>query len=476
MNLLKSNVFRYIFIRYVTYIIQFFNAILIARLLGSYQYGIYSFILLYLQYYSYTNLGLNSSLNIIGTSSKKHTSYFYIVWSNSFTVNLILCVLFSIISLFFYMHPFEYLIKYNYKEYALFLILVAPIININNLFVTFYKLHAKLDKVNLFQLVPNFFVFIVCTINFHLSINTIMCCFLIANIIALFTFFYSPPQKVSLRLNYKIVKELISRGISLLLYNLSSTFLKSAVLTVISFYFSVALVGIYSFANVVSNAVVMLGGAVMFIFYPKILSKYISSNRQEVGELSRKIDNTYVIAINIVCFTSLLVYSLLTFFVREFSESMQVYKILILSQIFINSSTVSSISLISQKKEIYLVYIGFLSILISVITSISLCVIGGKIELISLTVLFSSLLYSSLIFFLEKRIEKENVDFKMFYFYIFKGADIPVLFILFSIYIEENIVIILFSLILYLYICRNKLSYLIKVTLNIFSNNNMLKF
>ena len=214
----------------------------------------------------------------------------------------------------------------------------------------------------------------------------------------------------------------------------------------------------------------------MFIFYPKILSKYISSNRQEVGELSRKIDNTYVIAINIVCFTSLLVYSLLTFFVREFSESMQVYKILILSQIFINSSTVSSISLISQKKEIYLVYIGFLSILISVITSISLCVIGGKIELISLTVLFSSLLYSSLIFFLEKRIEKENVDFKMFYFYIFKGADIPVLFILFSIYIEENIVIILFSLILYLYICRNKLSYLIKVTLNIFSNNNMLKF
>ena len=476
MSLLRSSAFRYIFIRYVTYIIQFLNSILIARLLGSYQYGIYSFILLYLQYYSYTNLGLNSSFNIIGASFKKDVSYFHVIWSNAFLVNLILCIIFSIISLFFCIYPFEYLIKYDYQEYALLLAMVAPVINLNNLFVTLYKLHAKLDKVNLYQLLPNLLILVVCIIDFNLSIKTIMYCFFIANFISLCVFFYLHPQKVSLKFDYKIIKDLISRGISLLLYNLSSTFLKSAVLTVISFYFSVTTMGIYSFANVVSNAVVMLGGAVMFIFYPKILSKYVSANKEQASELSKNIDNTYIIAINIICFTSLLAYSLLTFFIYEFLESMQIYKVLLLSQIFMNSSTSSSIFLISQKKEFYLVYIGCLSIVISIIVSVLLCYIDVDIEIISLTILFSSLIYSSLILILEKKLCKDDINLKLLYHSVFKGTAVPALLILLSICIEENVILIFLALMLYVYTCKSKLRFLVKTSLNIFSNNNMLKF
>ncbi len=53
----------YVIIRYVTYAMQFANAILLARYLNEFYFGVYSFIMLVMQYMSYSNLGINESLN-----------------------------------------------------------------------------------------------------------------------------------------------------------------------------------------------------------------------------------------------------------------------------------------------------------------------------------------------------------------------------------------------------------------------------
>ena len=63
LGLLRSPSSVYVIFRYGTYIVQFLNSILLAKALGDIKYGIYSFVFLIMQYMSYSNLGINESLN-----------------------------------------------------------------------------------------------------------------------------------------------------------------------------------------------------------------------------------------------------------------------------------------------------------------------------------------------------------------------------------------------------------------------------
>ena len=64
LGLLRSPSSVYVIFRYGTYIVQFLNSILLAKALGDIKYGIYSFVFLIMQYMSYSNLGINESLNM----------------------------------------------------------------------------------------------------------------------------------------------------------------------------------------------------------------------------------------------------------------------------------------------------------------------------------------------------------------------------------------------------------------------------
>ena len=100
----KSETLRYVFLRYVTYAIQFVITILLAKKLGENSFGIYSFILLFQQYASYANLGVNESLNVeYAKYYSKSEVLSHSIWGASWLISTFLSVLLILIGYVFFL-------------------------------------------------------------------------------------------------------------------------------------------------------------------------------------------------------------------------------------------------------------------------------------------------------------------------------------------------------------------------------------
>ena len=86
----------YVIIRYVTYAMQFVNAVLLARYLDVFYFGIYSFIMLAMQYMSYSNLGINESLNTEYAAHKNDMSRLNDIWNNAWSINILLNIVIAL--------------------------------------------------------------------------------------------------------------------------------------------------------------------------------------------------------------------------------------------------------------------------------------------------------------------------------------------------------------------------------------------
>ena len=153
LGLLRSPSSVYVIFRYGTYIVQFLNSILLAKALGDIKYGIYSFVFLIMQYMSYSNLGINESLNTEYAVSKDSDRCK--IWNTSWALNLLIntflfmvfAFLISIVSLFS---------RYEFDSYGMLLLMTCIVINLSRIYITYYKLHGKLIKLNIQQFLPHF--------------------------------------------------------------------------------------------------------------------------------------------------------------------------------------------------------------------------------------------------------------------------------------------------------------------------------
>ena len=117
----NNKIFLFFLNRYFVFFIQFANFSFISIKLGVYYFGVWSFILLFLQYSTYSTLGIEYSLNILLSTKKRSDSFNSTIYSNGVLVlfsisilTLLLCfgVMFFDISLFS---------KYSFKHYFCYL-------------------------------------------------------------------------------------------------------------------------------------------------------------------------------------------------------------------------------------------------------------------------------------------------------------------------------------------------------------------
>lgn len=130
----------YVIIRYITYIVQFANAVLLARYLNEFYFGIYSFIMLVMQYMSYSNLGINESLNTEYASHKNDTIQTTAIWNNAWSLNIVVNTIIAVgIGILFL--TTDYLFPcYQFNNYKYLLLATCIIINLSKVYITYYKL------------------------------------------------------------------------------------------------------------------------------------------------------------------------------------------------------------------------------------------------------------------------------------------------------------------------------------------------
>jgi len=135
-TIVNSNIIKFVSTKYLAFGLQVINSFLIAKKLGVYYFGIYGFATMLLQYLSYTNFGVNYSLNVILSTNKefkaKSSNYLSnaILLTTLFGLLIIMIIITSKLTGFF--TGFD---KYKIDYYIILIGLIALLQRIINLII-----------------------------------------------------------------------------------------------------------------------------------------------------------------------------------------------------------------------------------------------------------------------------------------------------------------------------------------------------
>lgn len=372
-NILQSNIIKFVSTKYLAFGIQVINAFLIAKNLGVYYYGIYGFAILLLQYLSYSNFGVQYSLNVVLSTSKQTSEKS----SKLFTYAILFTILISLLLLFiatilYFNDFFLQFKKYSINSYIFIVLLCSLFQNLNNVFINLYRIYAKLNEVNYFYLTSPFLQLVVLFLfNSTDLFYALLISQLLANLINFLIFVKNNPVNFKFSFDFSIFKELITRGISLLLYNISFYLILLSAKTIVGYFYKVNEFALFNFANNYLVAILMLIESINFLFFPKILNMFSKTeNNNEILLLLKKIRKVYLPVVFFTLLISFLILPIIFIFLPNYKESYLSIAFIILAQLFQANNFGFSTLLLQRKQEKMLALFGFISVSIIIILSI----------------------------------------------------------------------------------------------------------
>ena len=237
-------------LRYFVFFLQGIRTLLIAYVLGPYYMGIYGFLMLYIQYLSYSNLGIQFSLNSeISVLDSKEIEEKEKLINSGFTgilFNSILLILIAII--IFYsktnLIPFEDSYKY------IFIIILLTIFNhFQKLFVTIFRIEKKLMTIVKGEFVVGFSLFLLPF--FFNEIDLVNAIFFGWTTILFFVLIYfKKTYKPIILFDTSRIKLLLRSGFSQLIYAFSYVLMTLMTRTLVGIYYPVEVMGYITVAIV----------------------------------------------------------------------------------------------------------------------------------------------------------------------------------------------------------------------------------
>ncbi|MFT0250102.1 hypothetical protein ACMSDT_22680 [Bacteroides thetaiotaomicron] len=259
----------FILSKYATYAIYFIISLVIANKLGLFYFGIYGFLKLIIQYFTYSNLGVNySSLVIMSEDANKD-----ITKNSSILTSSIIITFFSLT--FFYLifvaicnlYDIEFYNRFNIGQYVFYIFFIVLIKQINQLYINIYRVYDRLKIINWAYIIPCIGEFIILfTGNGKRLLDNIMWAMVFSNGIVFIIFLVDAKFSISNNIDIKATKKLVRRGIMLLLYNISFYFIVLVAKSYISSEFQIEDFAQYSFSYNISDAVMLLNSSVSFFY------------------------------------------------------------------------------------------------------------------------------------------------------------------------------------------------------------------
>lgn len=388
----------YVIIRYATYALQFVNSMLLAQFLGAYNFGVYSFAVLLMQYMTYSNFGIHNALNTEYAVHKADTSRLNDIWNNAWSINILQCVIIAGVCCLIFIFNDNLFPEYQFNDYRYILLATCIIVNLSMVYTTYYRLHGRLFKLNVWQLLPNLAIFLLVLIcREHLKVPHIVIAFFLCHLGSLILLRIGVPSVPRFCIDKELAKTLVRRGILLMIYNFSFTFLTMLASSIVSARFSVDTFGCYSFANTLVGGVVMAGSAFMFVFYPKILNR-LQTGSTRTMEVIRKLREVYIVFLDLISLISILGIIAVSAIVFQYGDDLvMLFTILMLGRIINNASTGYDTLFVARGKEQCLVGYSFLSCI--AVAACGCCVrwMDFSINAVALSVVAASLVYSTLV-------------------------------------------------------------------------------
>ncbi len=380
---------------------------LIADKLSLIDYGNYGFALLFIQYMSYSNLGINYSSSIIA-SDKSYRNIFSenLIAYNALFITLITSVILLLI--FFFTQEISFFGQYSFSQYYLLLIIISILQNFNLLYVNLFRFYNRYNEINLYYLLPGLIQLpLILFSNPNTLINTLFYSLIFSYIISflLFSFsFYRSTESAELKLDLTSVRILVFRGFSLLIYNITYYGFFLSFRTFVSINFSSDDFAIFNFAYNISNALMLFLGTLSFLYYPTLINKIsIAKNNHMLSTFVINIRDFYCITFILLVFVLLLFSPLIASFLPKFNGSLIILETLLMGQIVLAHTYGFTTLMIQKNYDRKLIIYAVISIISIIALSIifesyfKLSLSYLSIALVLGLVLYNILLYKFII-------------------------------------------------------------------------------
>jgi O-antigen/teichoic acid export membrane protein len=469
--------------KYLAFGFQLINSMLIAKYLGLYFFGIYGLVTLILQYLNYSSFGIYNSYQIIFASEKKMSELDQQkLTGNAFFSLLGVSILLIIASIpMLFCRSLNVFGKYDFKEFILPIFTIGILVHFNTLYIAIYRLFGKISIMNIYSLIlPAFQLVVLLIFKGKELLYSLVFAMLFANFAALLLFVFYSPVKVKLfrYLEMALIVKLFKRGFFLLCYNLSFFGIIITARTMVGFFYSIEDFALFNFSNSISQAIFLLLGSLNFLFYPKLINVISQkADMKEVIEFIEKIRKFYLTLTLLIILFSLLVMPILFIYLPNYKKSLISLQLLMLGQLLIDNSYGYSTLLIQRSKENWLTIIGCFAVLLVALFSILFHYFKLPFESVSMAVVLAVLFYNFFVIYYGNKITKQFDTFFSLLKYVYKielFAPVLLYFVL-SFFINENYIIFILTMILYLLLNHKDLKDIIKESFKMLTNGELLK-
>lgn len=393
--ILGNKVLWYMCSRYMTYILQFITTLIIAITLGPESFGIWSFLLLIINFFNIVDFGISNSLSVLLVqdklnivNSKKHISSG--IFITGIISLLVLVMYFTALIL-----DIPLLAKYNAKNYLPYILIVILISYFNKLFSSVYRVHNKLFGIAFYQSIIPFLLFLLVIILKKGEIAFLIGAYVLGSILSLLLFLLRGDIVLSKNISTSNINTVVQKGIWLFLYNSAFYFIIYTMSFGVSLLYTVEEYGKYNFAYTLSNAVVLLIDSFTFIIFPKMIDRLKSTDDIYCKQTIYTIRSNYTTIIHLLIYLALPVFYFFCMIITKYSDVHRALCLSALALIPYSNAFGLNTYLIANNKErvLSLISIGCL-ILNIVFFNILILVFSIPYDMVFLSIIFSYIIYA----------------------------------------------------------------------------------
>lgn len=390
-----GGIIKYSLIKYIALIIGFIKGIVNARILGPELLGVVGNLLLVLSYLGYSNLGILYSMNreYVIYEANNDVEESKKVIKTSFTSLLILSILLILVGL-----GAKFIYKGNLGNYILLVFVIGILEQYRVFYINYFRLTNNFRKINFIELINNMLSFVLIIISIkYFKIYSVLIAMLIADCMV-FIYGYKNSENIRLSIDRKILKDLIIVGVPLLIYNLGFYILTTVDRVMTIKFLDYTNLGYFTFSNQIVGGTLVFITSVLFLYYPKAIKRLNIDNNNNINEILRRTElyTKYVECFGVILCSAgvILIKPFVNIVVPDYDVSINIYRMLVFGAIANQMAYFPNVFIVSNKKQIYLIYLQIITVILAVIFNFIFIKLGMGIIGVSLATLVINTIYS----------------------------------------------------------------------------------
>ncbi len=466
-NFFKASFF-FVITKYIVILLNFIRSIIIASSLGPNSLGEYAILVIILEYFYYTNLGIFFSMTkevSINIDQKGKQEYVKKIINNTVSfqsINSIFVLAFFALFFGFEYYGFFQIEIFN-TNYLFYILTLGIIYQAKSFIFSYLRLYDRINEMVKIEFFSSLFVFL--GIYFFVDDFGLDAIFLISIIVNLFVLipYIKKISNFKFILELKIVQVLIYVGLPLLLFNFLSLMITTIDRIMINQLVSSnrEALGIYHLGYLLSFGVMTAFNSVIFLLLPKMLKQFHSS-KEVYSLMFNQTKFTEFILASILILAIITISPFIQFFLEEYKRSVLVMQLLLFAYFMKGLAFLPESYLIANNKHMNTLVIFFLSLLNALFLNYFSIILGYGIYGVAIATIGTFYIYTVGIFCLYFHFEQIK---------IYKGITRvilrPMLFMTTStILLYENITTLWLVIVFLIFYLRDIVTYL-KKTINL---------